>query len=90
MARSGNPPRAYCDLLRLVETKVPGEGSRKAHTIETSEVFRVCKETSSPIGVIARSVFCDEAISLLNKGGDCFAKSARNDIISGSYSLTNP
>jgi hypothetical protein len=34
--------------------------------------------------------FCDEAISLLNKGGDCFAKSARNDIVSGSYSLTNP
>ena len=24
--------------------------------------------------------FCDEAISSLNEGGDCFAKGARNDI----------
>jgi len=56
--------------------------------------FRICKETGSSIGVIARSaatLYClhlsctvrtgqCEAISLLNKGGDCFEKSARNDL----------
>jgi len=48
----------------------------KPQGLQIFEMWGIAKKSGNRSGVIARSGFCDEAIS---PPGDCFAKTARND-----------